>query len=136
VSLRLTQVSITRCNSYLEEEVAKAVAESLRLIGGLDSIIKPGQRVLLKVNMLNGKPPEAAVTTHSAIVKAVIEEVKKVGGKPIIGDSPGGVSTRVENIYTSTGIRRVAEECGAELVVFESERLQPQFRYYSPSYCH
>ncbi len=122
MSLRLTQVSITKCGSYLEEEVAKAVAEALRLIGGLDSIVKPGQRVLLKVNMLNGKPPEAAVTTHPAIVKAVIEEVKKVGGKPIIGDSPGGVSTRVENIYTSTGIRRVAEECGAELVVFESEQ--------------
>lgn len=127
---RRSQVSITRCNSYEQKEVGRAVAESLRLIGGLEGVIRPGQRVLLKVNMLNDKAPDAAVTTHPAIVRAVIEEVKKAGGKPIVGDSPGGVSSKAERVYTATGIRKVAEECGAEVVVFES---QPPVRLENPN---
>jgi uncharacterized protein (DUF362 family)/Pyruvate/2-oxoacid:ferredoxin oxidoreductase delta subunit len=117
-----SQVSVVKCNSYNQEEVNRAVEESLQLIGGLHKIIKPGDKVLLKVNMLSAKPPEAAVTTHPAVVKAVIEEVRRAGGIPILGDSPGGAAAKVGQVHKITGIGPLAQETHVPLVVFESEQ--------------
>ncbi len=59
-----TRVSIVRCKDYTNTK--DAIKESLRLIGGLEKIIAPGNRVLLKPNVLAARPPEDAVTTHPA----------------------------------------------------------------------
>ena len=45
----MTSVSIVHCDDYAK--VKKAVASSLELIGGLDNIVHPGDRVLLKGNI-------------------------------------------------------------------------------------
>ena len=91
-----TRVSIVRCSDY--SEVKDAIKESLSLIGGLEPIISPGNRVLLKPNVLSIRPPEDAVTTHPAVVAAMCELVKEAGGVPVVGDGsgiirPGSAST-------------------------------------------
>ena len=63
------EVSIHRCDSYDDLKVSKAVEASLVPLGGLESVIKATDRVLIKLNLLSAKPPEAAVTTHPAIVR-------------------------------------------------------------------
>ena len=45
-----TKVSIVRCIDY--SNTKEAIKESLSLIGGLEKIIAPGDRVLLKPNVL------------------------------------------------------------------------------------
>ncbi|HHV07713.1 MAG TPA: DUF362 domain-containing protein [Firmicutes bacterium] len=94
-----------------------AVQDALEYLGGLESFVQPGQRVLLKTNLLTKRPPEDAVTTHPAVVTAVVHEVLRVGGKPIIYDSPGGPFTKaaLESIYEVCGLAQVARETGAEL---------------------
>ncbi len=39
--------------------------------------------------MLFGAPPEKAITTHPAVVKAAAALVIEAGGRPVVGDSPG-----------------------------------------------
>jgi hypothetical protein len=56
----------------------------------MEHFVKPGQRVLLKVNMIVSRPSAAAVTTHPEIVRAVALAVRKAGGIPVVGDSPLG----------------------------------------------
>ncbi|MCK4928337.1 MAG: DUF362 domain-containing protein, partial [Methanosarcinales archaeon] len=85
----MTQVSIVHCTDYAN--VKEAIARSLELLGGMDSIVHPGDRVLLKVNLLAARPPEDAVTTHPSVVLAVIELVQDAGGIPIVGDGAGMV---------------------------------------------
>jgi uncharacterized protein (DUF362 family) len=51
--------------------------------------VKKGDRVLIKLNLLAAKPPEAAVTTHPSVVKTVVRMVQELGAVPIVGDSPG-----------------------------------------------
>ncbi|HML26387.1 MAG TPA: DUF362 domain-containing protein, partial [Methanomethylovorans sp.] len=75
-----TKVSIVQCDDYLKAK--DAIREALDLIGGLENIISPGSRVLLKPNVLAIKRPEAAVTTHPAIVSAMCQLVKEAGGIP------------------------------------------------------
>jgi len=114
----LSKVSIVRCNSYEQKEVEEAVRESLQLIGGLDEIIKPQDRVLLKVNMINSDFPEKAATTHPSVLRAVIRVVKEMGGEPVVGDAPGVAYRYIERTWQKTGLRRAAEEEGAEAINF------------------
>jgi uncharacterized protein (DUF362 family)/Pyruvate/2-oxoacid:ferredoxin oxidoreductase delta subunit len=115
-----TTVSIVRCSDY--SKVKSAIKEALSLIGGLESIIAPGNRVLLKPNVLAIRPPEDAVTTHPAVVSAMCELIREVGGIPIIGDGSGVVRPDVSTAeaFRASGIEAAASSCGAELINFET----------------
>ena len=83
-----SSVSIVKCQSYDEGKVLEGLRQAITLIGGIENFVKSGDHVLLKPNLLFGKPPEKAVTTHPSIVKGMIQIVREAGGVPFIGDSP------------------------------------------------
>lgn len=119
----MTKVSIIRCKDYEQENIDKAVQESLNLIGGLNRIVKPKDRVLLKINLLSGSDPSKAIITHPAIIKSVARLVKEAGGIPIIADSPGSFSKKVKNsALIESGIKKVADDMGVEALQFETIR--------------
>lgn len=109
--------SIVQCEDYHQETVLKKVEESITLLGGLHSFIKPGDRVLLKPNFLIGRTPEKCVNTHFSVVKAVGSLVLSAGAQPVIGDSPQMGSAF--KVAEKCGIVSVAEELGIEIVEFE-----------------
>lgn len=114
VSLGEPNVVIKKCNDYVNEEVYKTIKESVDLLGGIGSFVKKGERILLKPNLLSAKPPEAAVTTHPAVVRSVIKLVKEVGAIPVVGDSPGiGSAIKVSQ---KCGIAAVAKELDVEVI--------------------
>lgn len=60
----MTKVAVIKTNSYEGQVVQQAMAELLDELGGMSQFVKPGEKVLIKPNMLEGLPPEKAVTTH------------------------------------------------------------------------
>lgn len=77
-----------------------------------------GKRVLLKPNLLAKHTPERAVTTHPALVRAVIRAVRRRGAASItVADSPGGVYNPgiLRSIYKVSGLTDVCREEGAAL---------------------
>lgn len=116
-----TKVSIVRCRNYEQDEVDEAVRRSIDLVCDLKKIIKKGDKVLIKPNMLSAHSPEKGVCTHPSIVKATIKLVKEAGGIPLVGDSPGAPLDRVEEVYRVSGIQKAASEAGAEMVYFHRE---------------
>lgn len=113
------RVAVIKCDSYDEEKVELAVKRGISLIGGLDNLIKPGYKVLLKPNLLSAYLPSSGVTTHPSVVKAVVKCVKEVGAIPFIGDCPGAFLVGIEEIWEKTGMKQVAEETNTELVCLE-----------------
>lgn len=109
-------VVLKYCPEYTAD-IESALRVGLQELGGMSKFVKPGQRVLLKVNLLMKKRPEEAVTTHPTVVEAAVRLVQEAGGIPIIGDSPGGPYTQsaLNSIYTRSGLRDVAERTGAIL---------------------
>jgi len=81
-------VSVVKCPVYQEDTVYQRVKEAVDLVGGISSFISPGETVLLKPNLLIGRPPEKCVNTHPLVVKAVARMVQEAGAVPLIGDSP------------------------------------------------
>ncbi|MBN2058547.1 MAG: DUF362 domain-containing protein [Candidatus Saganbacteria bacterium] len=114
-----TEVAIVKCPDYDQAKVDQAVQHGLELIGGLSQFIKPGQKVLLKVNALMDSLPEQAATTHPAVVEAVAKEVIKLGAKCFIGDSPGNATANVMGTMERTGFTRAAKNSGAEILNFQ-----------------
>lgn len=111
-------VSLEKCTTYCSEEIKDVLVKLLNPLGGMETFVKPGQRVALKVNLVMAKRPEEAATTHPEVVKAVAEEVLRVGGIPFIIDSPGGPfynEKGMRHIYRKTGMEAVATELGIEL---------------------
>ena len=113
-------VSLQRCEQYDEALLKERLVALLHPMGGIERFVSPGQRVLLKPNLLTGKPPEAAVTTHPALVKAVIELLHQAGAEVLVGDSPGLGS--FERVAEKTGIRHAVEAAGGQLMPFGETR--------------
>ncbi len=114
-------VAIARCPTYQQDLVDQAVHDAVDLLGGMAQFVRPGQKVLLKVNLLSASAPEAAITTHPAVVEAMVKAVQSAGGHPIIGDSPGASVRYTENglrsVYRISGMADVAARTGAELML-------------------
>jgi uncharacterized protein (DUF362 family)/ferredoxin len=110
-------VSLVTCRDYDLATVEAAVRRSLDLLGGMGAFVKPGQRVLLKPNLLRPLPPERAASTHPALIAAVAKLVIAAGGRPVIVESPGGPYNAglLRLLYRRTEAAWAAEVSGAEL---------------------
>ena len=115
-SMEKSKVSITQCDSYDLTGVCEGLSRILDPLGGMSSYIEKGDKVLLKPNLLKASSPEKAVTTHPAVMEAVVLEVQKAGGIALIGDSPG--IGNMKKIFDVTGMSSVAERTGAKLIEF------------------
>jgi uncharacterized protein (DUF362 family)/Pyruvate/2-oxoacid:ferredoxin oxidoreductase delta subunit len=117
-----THVAIAPCRTYQQEELSQAIDSVIGNLGGLERFIKPGERVLIKPNLLSARTPEEAVDTHPEFIRAVVRKVKSLSSTVIIGDSPGGFGKNTEEVYEVSGVRKVAEEEGVKLVKFDTSR--------------
>lgn len=99
-------VSAKRVESYDADLLRSAVAEQFELLP-LGELFTTGRRVLIKPNLLTGRDPDAAITTHPAVIQAVIDWLHGRGITDItLADSPGGVysTQRMKSIYHTCGL--------------------------------
>ena len=77
-----------------------------------------GKKVLVKPNLLAKRRPEQAVTTHPAVLAAVLAAVKRRGPASIIvAESSGGIATpsAMKGVYEGTGIAAVCQKADVPL---------------------
>jgi uncharacterized protein (DUF362 family)/Pyruvate/2-oxoacid:ferredoxin oxidoreductase delta subunit len=108
-----SDVSIVRCADYDSGRVLGALRRAVDLLGGIGAFVKPGERVLIKPNLLKASPAAEAVTTHPEIIRAVIRLVRETGAQALVGDSPGFGELR--RVCEASGVLDVIEEEGAVL---------------------
>jgi uncharacterized protein (DUF362 family)/ferredoxin len=128
-----TRVALVRCEGYDRGAVREAVQRGLDLLGGAGRFVRPGERILLKPNLLAPRGPERAVCTHPSVFAAVAERLSAAGAVLSYGDSPGFAG--MEFVARRAGIAEVARELGVvpadfsrgETVSFPDGRLIKQF---------
>lgn len=108
-------VAVVRCKTYDVETVKPALEEALNAVNGLDFVM-PGMKIIIKPNLVSFKKPDAAATTHPALLEALVEMLLARGADVTIGDSPGGPHSLplLNRVYTATGMDRL-EKLGAKL---------------------
>ena len=115
-----TKVAVVRCDTYADDKVSKAIQTGLDLLGGVSTFVKPGERIVMKPNVLIGTKPEKCVTTHPAVFKAVGKILKDAGATVYYGDSPA--FGKCETNLRKAGLKQIGDELGFTLADFDSGR--------------
>ena len=116
----MKSVIVRPCAGYGETETREALEAVLAPLGGLDWV-HPGMKIAVKANLITALKPEAAATTHPALLGALTELLLERGAVVTIGDSPGGVFNRVY-------LERVYEVCGLKALEAKGAILNRDFR--------
>ncbi len=103
--------SVVRCETYDQTAVNEAVARHFEALD-VRGLLHPGVRVLIKPNLVAGRRPETAATTHPALVRAAALWLRERGVEHIaLADSPGGLYalSALEPIYSVTGMKALGD---------------------------
>ena len=109
---------------YKESLIAPAIREMLEALD-IARDLRPGMKVVIKPNLVMAKKPDAPVTTHPLVVKAVAEWLREQGIEDItLAESSGGPYTpeHMKRIYHVCGMDAIGdcihlnEDCSAETV--------------------
>lgn len=115
-------VSFVRAESYEYANLAIALRQVLQPLGGISAFVKPGDRVLLKPNLLTGARPGKECTTRPELVYCVAQLVQEAGGHPFLGDSPAFGSAR--GVAIANGYQPIIDDLKLPIVDFQGGRYQ------------
>ncbi|HNY64022.1 MAG TPA: DUF362 domain-containing protein [Deltaproteobacteria bacterium] len=89
------------------ENVSQAVARCFELF----PLEIRGRRVLIKPNVLRASRPEEGITTHPAVLRAVVDQVESMGpASLVVGDNPGLVNYGAnQEAFRATGLMEAAK---------------------------
>ena len=111
-----SKVALVKCDTDDCEQVIDAVETGVRLIGGISSFVKEGEKILMKPNVLIGTNPEKCVCTHPSVFRAVGVILKKAKVTVSYGDSSGFGKSEVN--MKRAKLKQVADEMGITLADF------------------
>lgn len=97
------------------EKPEDMVSEAIYLLGGIDKFIKSGDVVFIKPNVCGGVAGKRGSYTCPEVISALIELIKKKSSRIIVGEADSEMYD-ADRMFSETGIRRAAEDCGAEVV--------------------
>ncbi|MBT9315994.1 DUF362 domain-containing protein [Leptothoe spongobia] len=116
----MVSVSLIKATSYNVETLEQQIRDLLAPLGGMAAYVKPGQRVLLKPNLLTGSRPTKECTTRPEVVYCVAKLVQEVGGKPFLGDSPAFGSAY--GVAKANGLLKWAQKLDLPIVELHGQR--------------
>jgi len=115
--IELSRVSVVRNREPPSDpQVYEMVKKAIDLIGGIKSIVEPGDTVALKPNVVTGELAGPGVTTDKRIVEAMIMLSKEAGAARILVVEGAGYFTKTSKALELSGIKALAIENGAEVI--------------------
>ena len=110
-------VTLTRCTSYEDEALDRAVGRALDQLDGWEGMFAGDPVVLIKPNFLVPRGVETAITTHPKFIAAVVRAIRRVfSGRLQLGDGPAMGTTRA--VARRIGLNPLIEPYDVELVNF------------------
>ncbi|MEL6899587.1 MAG: DUF362 domain-containing protein [Cyanobacteria bacterium J06606_4] len=116
----MSSVSLLSAKTYEIDALSHYLADVLAPLGGMDQFVSPGDRVLLKPNLLTGSRPTKECTTRPELVYCVAKMVQAAGGKPFLGDSPAFGSAR--GVAKANGLLSWAQKANLPIVEMHGKR--------------
>lgn len=116
-----SKVVVLKCEEYNADIIEEKLRYGIDLLGGIELFVTAGEKILLKPNIITGRSPEAAATTHPAVFEAVVRILQDSGITITYGDSPG-FDNPVAALKKS-GITEVAQRYNIEMGDFTSGRI-------------
>ncbi len=115
-------VSLLRAQSYDHTQLRQSLETLLEPLGGMAAFVKPGDRVLLKPNLLTGSRPNKECVTRPEVVYCVAQMVQAAGGKPFLGDGPAFGSAK--GVAKANGYLPLTDALKLPIVEFHGKRYE------------
>jgi uncharacterized protein (DUF362 family) len=115
-------VSLIRAQSYDRTQLRQSLETLLEPLGGMAAFVKPGDRVLLKPNLLTGSRPSKECVTRPEVVYCVAQMVQAAGGKPFLGDGPAFGSAK--GVAKANGYLPLIDALNLPIVEFHGKRYE------------
>ncbi len=115
-------VSLIQAHTYELDALRASLEVLLDPLGGMPAFVKPGDRVLLKPNLLTGTRPGRECTTRPELVYCVTQMVQEAGGKPFLGDGPAFGTAK--GVAKANGLLPLAKALNLPIVEFHAQRYQ------------
>jgi uncharacterized protein (DUF362 family) len=120
----MAKVSIVKFKTKpRDEQVYGMVKKAIDLVGGIRSVIKPGQTVALKPNVVTGRVTGPGVVTDKRVVEAMIRLCKEAGAAKVLVVEGAGYFTETGRALEMSGVKEMAEKAGAEVVDVDKDKL-------------
>lgn len=103
--------------------IFKMVKRAIDLVGGMNEIVGNGPIVALKPNIVTGKFSGRGVTTDPRVVEALIKLSFEAGAEEVLVVEGAGYFSPTEESFKLSGIQKVAERNGAEVVNVDKDDL-------------
>ena len=117
------RLAIVRADPKTQPDRKAMLERALAALGGLETFIKPGDRVLLKVNAAFATSASLGATTHPDLVAAVAALCLKAGAAQVcLTDNP---IHSPESCFALTGISDAAAKSGAKVILPREDLFSP-----------
>ncbi len=112
-SMAYYDVGIARGKDY-----ERATAEAVRLVGGINRYVKPGDIVVVKPNIAWNAPPELKATTDPVVVRTIVHLCfQALASKVYVFDR---TCNNPKLTYVNSGIEKAAKSAGAKVLYVEN----------------
>jgi uncharacterized protein (DUF362 family) len=98
------------------ENVEYAVNQCIKLLGGIDSILKSKHKVLIKPNFCGGLPWEEGSITNLKVLITVAKIFLDAGFKEVFVGEADGSFNKADWMFNELNLQNLAEEHGFKLV--------------------
>ncbi|MGD8513088.1 MAG: DUF362 domain-containing protein [Deltaproteobacteria bacterium] len=113
-----SQMSIVR-----GQDRVQTVQRALKALGGIEAFVRPGDRVLLKVNAAFATPPILSATANPQLVGEVARLCFKAGASSVtVTDNP---INDPASCFALTGLAQAAHAVGAQVVTPKESYFKP-----------
>ena len=96
-------------------DVGLAVQEAISLVGGIESFVRPHDKVIIKPNLVFALPSDTGFTTDPRVVQAIVELCRRVNPSEVtIAEGSGGADTKMA--FERCGYLELARRYDVKLV--------------------
>ncbi len=79
-----------------DSNVGVAVRKAINLLGGIKKFVHPGDRVVIKPNLVFAMRPYTGFTTDPIVVRAIVEQCQRINpSEVVIAEGSGGIDTPI-----------------------------------------
>jgi uncharacterized protein (DUF362 family) len=119
-------VSIEKCVRHDDPDAVRAACvRLLDRIGGIESIVSPGDRVMLKPNLILDRHYTSGVTTNPHVVFAVADLCREAGAREVTVAEGSAVGADTEAVLRNLGYYEMAAAHGCRIVNFHKDTYLP-----------
>lgn len=120
------EVSIVKCKLIDDvEDIKKSLEEAFKLIGGLRTVLRRGDRVVIKPNLLLPVPYTSGATTNPFVIEALIEILREIDVKRIVIGEGSVVGEKTDKCFSACGYKELSEKKGVRLVDLKKDEFIP-----------